>query len=51
MIVHVKITEFAVGAFARRGIYLDTTTVLPAFQDPFPYELLFNWVGHTEIKL
>ena len=39
-----QITDLAVDDFTSRGILLDTSTVLPAFQDPFPYELLFNWV-------
>ena len=43
--VALQLTAGAVDAFERKGIHLDTSITLPAFQDPFPYHLLFTWVS------
>ena len=43
--VVLQLTADAVVAFEEEGIHLDTSILLPAFQDPFPYHLLFTWVN------
>lgn len=51
LIVALQLSANAADAFKHEGIHLDTSILLPAFQDPFPYHLLFTWVSIGETNL
>ena len=44
--MHTQVTESLSDIFKSEKQVLDTTAVIELNADPFPYELVFNWV-HT----
>ena len=49
LLMVLQIADSAAVAFKQEGIHLDTSIILPVFQNYFPYDLLFNWVGNAVI--